>query len=453
MTTPLRTARRPLPPAAAVLLALAAALHLAACGSRTPDALYQSALADLHAGRTAPAAESLAAALAAEPDAPFAPEAWNWLGLARAALGDQPAATEAFETAVRLNPAAFAPVYNLGSLLLDANRPDRAIPLLRRAADLDPADVTALLRISDYMLRQGRRELASRTAFAAQKRDPSSPAVATAIGRIALLDGHAEQAETAFMQALEADKTYPPALYNLGVLHALSPGHAEQAAAYFRRYLEADPSGPRAAAAADRIGGAEIPQASFPETKPAPQKTESPAELWKQAAKAQSASDPSAPALAVRALEAAADLPDPSPLPDEIARRSLALFPNSAPVLLAVGTLWEKRGNLPSALAALTRASAAAPDDPSVLLALSRVADAREEYDTSLMALRRLVQLEPGNADALWSLADCFGTKLGMTSKGIAAYRDFERLFPSDPRTADIPSRITDLETAAENPD
>jgi tetratricopeptide (TPR) repeat protein len=155
----------------------------------------------------------------------------------------------------------------------------------------------------------------------------------------------------------------------------------------------------------------------------------------------------------VRALEAAADLPDTSPIPGEIARRSLALFPSSAPVLLAVGNLWEKHGNLPAALAALTRASAAAPDDPSILLALSRVADAREEYDTSLMALRRLVQLEPGNADALWALADCFGAKLGMPSKGIAAYRDFERLFPSDPRTADIPARIAALETAAENPD
>ena len=69
------------------------------------------------------------------------------------------------------------------------------------------------------------------------------------------------------------------------------------------------------------------------------------------------------------------------------------------------------------------------------------------------MALRRLVQLEPGNADALWALADTSGAKLGMTSKGIAAYRDFERLVPSDPRTSEIPSRIADLETAAENPD
>ena len=235
--------RRLLPAAALALLA-------AACGPVPPDALYQRALSDLHAGRVAPAAADLEAALAAEPDAPFAPDAWNWLGLARLSLGDKPAAATAFETAIRLNPAAFAPVFNLGSLLLEDNRPDRAVPLLRRAADLDPSDVSSLLLISDYMLRQGRRELASRTAFAAQKRAPASPDVATAIGRIALLDGHPEQAETAFMQALEADKSFPPALYNLGVLHALTPGHADQAAAYFRRYLETDPAGPRAAAAA-----------------------------------------------------------------------------------------------------------------------------------------------------------------------------------------------------------
>ena len=40
------------------------------------------------------------------------------------------------------------------------------------------------------------------------------------------------------MQALEMEKDYPPALYNLGVLHAQTPGHVEQANEYFRQYQQ-----------------------------------------------------------------------------------------------------------------------------------------------------------------------------------------------------------------------
>ena len=72
-----------------------------------------------------------------------------------------------------------------------------------------------------------------------------------------------------------------------------------------------------------------------------------------------------------------------------------------------------------------------------------------EEYDTTVIALRRLVELEPGNPDALWRLAETYGDKLGMISKGSAAYRDFERLFASDPRAGEVSARIRAWEEAA----
>ena len=85
-----------------------------------------------------------------------------------------------------------------------------------------------------------------------------------------------------------------------------------------------------------------------------------------------------------------------------------------------------------------------------VLLELARASSALEEYDTTVISLRKLVQIEPGNADALWELAETYGDKLGMTGKGVGAYRDFERLFPSDPRTAEVPARVQALEAAAQ---
>ena len=84
-----------------------------------------------------------------------------------------------------------------------------------------------------------------------------------------------------------------------------------------------------------------------------------------------------------------------------------------------------------------------------MLLTLARASAALAEYDTAVISLRQLTQLEPGNADALWELAETYGDKLGMTGKGIAAFRDFERRFPSDPRLAEVEGRVKALEAAA----
>ena len=84
-----------------------------------------------------------------------------------------------------------------------------------------------------------------------------------------------------------------------------------------------------------------------------------------------------------------------------------------------------------------------------VLLDLARASAALEEYDTAVISLRKLVQLEPGNADAQWELAETYGDKLGMTGKGAAAYRDFEQRFPADTRAAEVAARVKALEAAA----
>ena len=113
-----------------------------------------------------------------------------------------------------------------------------------------------MLLFADTLTRMGKWDRAKSVYFQAQKRDPQSAAAATGLGRALLLEGDAARAETEFMKALEIDKDYAPALYNLGVLHAMAEGQGEQAAVYFKRYLEASPEGERAAAAKERLGGA-----------------------------------------------------------------------------------------------------------------------------------------------------------------------------------------------------
>jgi tetratricopeptide (TPR) repeat protein len=342
----------------------------------------------------------------------------------------------------------FAPVYNLGCLVLESGDMSRGMSLLRRAADLDARDTRALLRIGEWTTRHGRWDLARRMYFEAQKREPQSAAAATGLGRIALLEGNPSQAETFFMQALEMRKDYPPALYNLGVLHAQMEGHGEQAREYFRQYLLVAPQGERAAPAAARVGGQTVEQTSFRATAPAQPKMTA-GVLWTQAQEALGAGDKESAYLqALRALELAREGGDRNQA-GEILRRALEVFPDRAAIQLEAGQYHLGMGQPRDAQAALLKAQALDPDNPLVLLELARAATALEEYDTAVISLRKLVQLEPGNAEAQWGLAETYGDKLGMTGRASGAYRDFERHFPSDPRAAEVAGRIQALEAAA----
>jgi tetratricopeptide (TPR) repeat protein len=390
----------------------------------------------------------LEAALELAPNAAFAAEAQNWLGLANWQQGRTTEAAANFEGAAKLTPAAFEPVYNLGCLLLNTGDMSRGISLLRRAADLDAQDTRALLRIGDWTTRNGRWDLARRMYFEAQRRDPRSAAAATGLGRLALLENNSAQAQTFFMQALEMSKDYPPALYNLGVLHAQTEGHGEQAREYFRQYLAVAPQGLRAEAAAARVGGRTISQTSFQAQAPAQPKITA-GILWAQAQEALEAGDREAAyTQALRAIDLARQGGEPAQA-GEILRRALEVFGDRAQIQLEAGEHWMAQQQPRAAQAALLKAQALEPDNPMVLLDLARASSALEEYDTAVVSLRRLAQLEPGNPDALWELAQTYGDKLGMAGKGIAAYRDFEQRFPSDARAGEVAGKIRALEEAA----
>ena len=418
------------------------------CGKAPPEKEFQAGVAALRTGDLQDGKTRLESALEQAPQGSFAAEAQNWLGLANWELGLPAEAMAHFEYAAKLNPAAFEPVYNLGCLALEQGDMSRGISLLRHASDLDEQDTQALLQIGDWTTRNGRLDLARRMYFEAQKREAQSAAAAAGLGRIALLEGNLGQAETFFMQALEMRKDYPPALYNLGVLHAQTPGHVEQANEYFRQYLRVAPQGDRAKVASDRIGGKTFEQTSF--KPPAPSQPKMTAGLlWTQAQEALDAGNKEDAYLqALRAVNLARDGGDAAQA-GEILRRALEIFGDRAEMQLEAGEQWMAQGRMRDAQAALLKAQALAPENPMVLLELARASAALEEYDTAVVSLRKLVQLEPGNADALWTLAETYGDKLGMTVKGSAAYRDFERLFPSDSRAGEVPARVTALEDAA----
>ena len=434
-----------------VVGACLAALVLAGCGKATPEKDYQAGLIALRKGDLTQGKAQLESALERSPNGAFAAEAQNWLGLANWELQLLPEAAANFEVAAKLNPAAFEPVYNLGCLALEMGDMSRGISLLRRASDLDAQDTKALLRIGDWTTHNGRWDLARRMYYEAQKRSPQSAEAATGLGRIAVLEGNLPQAETFLMQALEMSKDYPPALYNLGVLYSQMDGRGDEAREYFRQYLAAAPQGARAAAAAARVGGQVIEQSTFNQQAPAQPKMTA-GVLWTQAQKALDAGDKEgAYTQTLHALEQAREGGDVAQA-GEIVRRALEVFGDRAAVQLAAGELWMAQNQNREAQAALLKAQALEPENPMMLLDLARASAALEEYDTAVVSLRKLVQVEPGNPDALWELAMTYGDKLGMVGKGTATYRDFEQRFPADSRAGEVAARIQALEEAAALP-
>ena len=143
---------------------------------------------------------------------------------------------------------------------------------------------------------------------------------------------------------------------------------------------------------------------------------------------------PSAEELAaVRVLESAMGGEDRQGL--DTAGSLAAQFPESAPVQLAAGSVWENAGDMEAAMESYGRALALEPENPEALWVMARAAGAAGEDDVKADALLRLLKLEPNNPDALWALATMSAGRDGTM------YKAFETRFPDDPRAGEAAVR------------
>lgn len=424
-------------------LVVAALVAAFGCG-RGPDREYADGCADLEAGLLGRGTARLERVLEASPDAEWAGDAWNRLGLAYARSGRDADAAEAFGKALEAMPGNAAAAYNAGRMALKEGDGQKGWALLKKASDLDPTDVRALLAFGEWTTRKGRMDVAQRMYFAALKRDARNAAANTGLGRIALLKEERGQAEGYFMKALECHKDYPPALYNLGVLHSMKGGDPEKGKEYFRQYLAVEPKGVRAVAAAGRLEGKVVEQESFREGAETGPDRKVGLE-WAAAQQARNRGDTEeAVEHVLRAMAAAREGGKRNPQRADIVARATSMFGDRAAVQVEAGEYYLETGDAAAALAAFTKAQAADPKNPLVLLGLSRAATAMEEFDTAVLSLRKLIELEPENTDARWALAELYG-ELGMWTKGEAAFREFAAEFPTDPRAAEVPRRLEKL--------
>jgi tetratricopeptide (TPR) repeat protein len=152
---------------------------------------------------------------------------------------DLAAAAERLGDAARLNPASATAFGNLGIACWKLGRLDDAAAAFGRCAELAPDDARPLEFLCQVHIAKDEWEQARLALDRAFQRTTERERILTAMGVATARAGGKHLAKDFLTSALERNNHYPPALYNMGVLHRDYLDDAESAAAYFRRFLEA----------------------------------------------------------------------------------------------------------------------------------------------------------------------------------------------------------------------
>jgi tetratricopeptide (TPR) repeat protein len=135
---------------------------------------------------------------------------------------------------------------NQGARLLHAGKAAEAIPILQRARDLAPDDVSASINLAGAYILVGKQRLAVPILEEACQREPANAMLWTNLGA-AYLDRPPyvtpegqEKAIAAFERALELNPAAPNVSYNLGLI-CKDRDELERALGHFRDARRADP--------------------------------------------------------------------------------------------------------------------------------------------------------------------------------------------------------------------
>jgi tetratricopeptide (TPR) repeat protein len=181
-----------------------------------PEAQYNLANALTAAGRPGDAAEHFRVALHAIPGAA---DVHNNLGIALMAQGKPDEAIAEFRAALEAEPNAAKSHRNLADALATTKRYDEAIAQFRLAAQLDPSGA-AHYDLGSLLIELERPDAAIVEFRAALKAMPGSAAAHNNLGIALGMKGDLDAATAEFEQALKIDRDFADARKNLAMAHA-----------------------------------------------------------------------------------------------------------------------------------------------------------------------------------------------------------------------------------------
>ncbi len=449
------------------------------CSKPPGQGEYDRALYELKRNNAVRAKALLEKSIARRPGAEENALAYNYLGVAAGKLGQFQTAQEAFEDSHRLGPKLLEPVLNLAQLASSSGDQLRALKLLEEAARMDEHDTRALeLMAVLYSQRQQWPE-ARRVLYAALDRSPDLPRLHTAIANVQLQSQGPTVALETLLRALEHNARYAPALFNLALIYDTRLQDAPHARSFYRRFLGVSGSGPQADFArralqrieSDRsapapvvTAGTESPAAvdEIPPVAPVPPPVVVKAEPVPTPAPPPPAED-SVQAVVRRAARLADQGDSPAALnllleSAEIARRkgrveeqvkyiqdAARLCFDEPRAHFELGRLLMSQNNAEAALKSFKQATTLDRNYAAAHMALARAALQTGEYDAALVGFQSAAKADPRDAEAVWELARLLDDKMKNTERALDTYRDFERMFPGDPRVLQAAERARAL--------
>ena len=143
----------------------------------------------------------------------------------------------AFQQVIAANPEDADALYNLGTLYLRRNAPEKARPNLEQAARLRPTYPEAWNNLGMLAAQQGKDEEAIRNFQKSLEVRPSYGTALLNLGNLYRRQGDFAQAETFLKRAYEAAPADPEVSYSLGMLY-VRRNDARQAEEYLRNALK-----------------------------------------------------------------------------------------------------------------------------------------------------------------------------------------------------------------------
>jgi tetratricopeptide (TPR) repeat protein len=167
------------------------------------------------------------------------------------AEGDYESALRLFESQVAAQPSNAEPYSNAGQVLVRLGRTTEAVPLLRKAAELDPNRWAYRFNLARAEGLLGQWDNAVQDYAEAAKLFPGDYATLFNLGQALHRAGREEDAVARYQQAIRQKPDDSSFYLALGISEE-KLGHAAEAAAAYRRFVSMDPSARHAKAVAAR---------------------------------------------------------------------------------------------------------------------------------------------------------------------------------------------------------
>lgn len=169
-------------------------------------------------------------------------QVWNHIGLAQHGLGNYQEAIKAYSQALKLDRDLAAVHFNLGSLFLDMNRLPDAINRLRVFVTVQPDHAEGWVKLGTTLLRSGNPDQAETAFMRALQKTPRDPEIHNNLGLVHVQRKRPRDAMRCFRNALQLNPNYAPAMLNQAIVEHYHLGDKRAALASYQRYLQTKPS-------------------------------------------------------------------------------------------------------------------------------------------------------------------------------------------------------------------